>query len=57
MRLFMPAVFLMSSWGMAQLSEPSSAELSRHARERKGEFGQATTEFKINKSRAGQKGA
>ena len=35
MRLFLLACLLMSGWGMAQSSEPSLADLSKEARERK----------------------
>ncbi|MFB3905922.1 MAG: hypothetical protein ACE15E_20945 [Acidobacteriota bacterium] len=35
MRLFLLAILLLSGWGMAQSNEPSLAELSRQARERK----------------------
>jgi len=35
MRLFMLAVFLASCWGMVQSSQPSLADLSKQARERK----------------------
>ena len=38
MRLFLLAVLLMSGWGMAQSNEPSLADLSKQARERKAKI-------------------
>ncbi len=38
MRLFLLVVLLMSGWGMAQSNEPSLAELSKQARERKAKI-------------------
>src|SRR4030042_1260772 len=40
MRLFLLACLLMSSWGVAQSSQPSLADLSKEARERKAKTAQ-----------------